>query len=109
VPRTGELHAAAVRLVAALPDSAADLSPSQLDAMAALFDQIADRIELNALRIDAMLRRASQRGHAPGTRPVDYLTAAERAVFDADDLRALDASLAHETLNRWKDTSGWIA
>lgn len=102
-----DLHATAVNLVAELPHDANDVSGPQRDALAGLFDAIADRLDESAARIDTMLDVARQRGHEPGGQPLSYLTAAERSVFDVGDLRALDASLAHETLARWTETSGW--
>jgi hypothetical protein len=101
-----QLHAAAVRLVAELPDDATDLTPVQLDAIADLFEEIADCLDQSTTEIDGMLNLASQRGHQTGEAPYDYLTAAERAKFDIDDQHALDASLAHETLTRWKEAAG---
>jgi hypothetical protein len=104
---SNELHAVAVRLVARLPDGHADLSPDQLDALADLFDEIAGRLEESTALIDSMLGLASQRGYQDGSQPLDYLTPAERATFDVGDRRGLDAGLAHETLTRWKEASGW--
>jgi hypothetical protein len=102
-----ELHAAAVILVAALPDYADDLSPLQLEALADLFDEIACELEESTALIDAMLSLASQRGCQADGQPRDYLTAGERVTFDIADRRGLDAGLGHETLSRWKARSAW--
>jgi hypothetical protein len=102
-----ELNAAAARLVAELPNDPSDLSSRQLLAMADLFDEIADRLTESTARIDAMASLANQRGHQSGSQPLDYLTAAERVTFDEGEPRGLDATLAHDTLMRWKERSGW--
>jgi hypothetical protein len=95
-----ELSDLTARLVAELPEDAIDLSIRQLDAVAELFDRIADRLSLSEKRLDAMLELATERGFRPGGQPVDYLTGTERAAFEAGELRALDARRAYAALTR---------
>lgn len=102
-----ELSDAAAGLIAELPNEASDLTSPQLDAMAELLNEIADRLGLSETRIDAMLVLTRRRGYRGVGERLDYLTSDERATFEDGEGRGLDATLAHDALARWGERSGW--
>jgi hypothetical protein len=102
-----ELSDAAAGLVADLPDNADDLSSEQLESMAELLEEIADRLGLSEARIDAMIALTDQRGYQGAGHRLDYLTNDEQATFEDGESHALDAKLAYETIERWGHRSGW--